>query len=144
MRMGPPGSVRLENLPTMRQSFGVRRPTGPVISMMPVNECNRLLTTVTLAIWRSTNSKGRVVRNTRMKISCLIAPSWWHSRVSFSTVGLIFLFGAVVSTFTGKTLARGRGVIDRNKEPREFWWAVTFYYLAAIFSFYCQLFGRPW
>ena len=71
-------------------------------------------------------------------------PNWWHSQVSFFTIGLIFLLGAVVSTFTGKTFARFSGVIDRNNEPREFWWTVAFYYLAAMFSFYCQLFGRPW
>jgi hypothetical protein len=35
-------------------------------------------------------------------------------------------------------------VIDRSKEPREFWWTVTLYYLAAIFFFYCHLYGRPW
>jgi hypothetical protein len=71
-------------------------------------------------------------------------PNWWNSQVSFFTIGLIFLFGAVVSTCTGKTLARFRGVIDRNKEPREFWWTVTIYYLAAIFFFYCHVYGRPW
>jgi hypothetical protein len=74
-----------------------------------------------------------------------MTPNWWHSQVSFSTLGLIFLLGAVVSTCTGKTLARGhRGLIDRNKEPSEFWWVVALYYLAAIFFFYYHLYGRPW
>jgi high-affinity Fe2+/Pb2+ permease len=67
-------------------------------------------------------------------------PNSSNSQVSFFTIGLIFLFGAVVSTFTGKTLSHG--VIDRNKEPRLFWWVVTVYYVAAIFFFYCHLYGQ--
>ena len=80
----------------------------------------------------------------RAVVVATFMPDWWNSQVSFFTIGLIFLFGAVVSTCTGKTLARFRGVIDRNKEPREFWWTVAIYYLAAIFFFYCHLYGRPW
>ena len=93
-------------------------PSQPIL-----NERNRLLSTVIHA---------------RRRVSRV------NSQVGFFTIGLIFLFGAVVSTVTGKTLARFRGVIDRNKEPREFWWTVTIYYLTALFFFYCHLYGRPW
>jgi hypothetical protein len=45
---------------------------------------------------------------------------------------------------TGKTLARFSGAIDRKKEPREFWWTVTIYYLFAVFLFLLPTIGRPW
>jgi len=68
---------------------------------------------------------------------------WWHHQTSFFTLGLIFLFWAVVSTCTGVAPTRA-GVARRDKDPRKFWWTVALIYLGAIFFFYCHLYGRPW
>jgi hypothetical protein len=48
------------------------------------------------------------------------------------TIGIISLSVAVVSTCTGKTLARGSGWVYRAKEPDVFWWVVAIYYLGAL------------
>jgi hypothetical protein len=61
----------------------------------------------------------------------------WNSPIRspyvFLIVGAISFFGAVVSTFAGKTRARFGGWIYRAKEPSEFWWVVAIYYLAGVF-----------
>ena len=47
-------------------------------------------------------------------------------------LGVIFLSAAVVSTCTGKTIARYKGWVYRAKEPSDFWWGVAIYFLAGI------------
>jgi hypothetical protein len=47
-------------------------------------------------------------------------------------LGLALFLAAVVSTCTGKTLARFRGLVYRAKEPSDFWWLVTIYFLGAV------------
>ncbi len=47
-------------------------------------------------------------------------------------LGFVLLFGAVVSTCTGVTLARFRGLLYRAKDPRDFWWLVTIYFLGGL------------
>ena len=47
-------------------------------------------------------------------------------------LGFASIFGAVVSTCTGKTLARFRGLVYRAKDPSEFWWVVTIYFLGGV------------
>jgi hypothetical protein len=53
----------------------------------------------------------------------------------------ILFVGAVVSTFTGKTLARFRGVVYRADNPSDFWWCVASYYFLALFFVYLYLSG---
>jgi len=58
-----------------------------------------------------------------------------HSQLppySLLILGGISLFGAVVSTCTGKTWARTGRTIYRDKEPSEFWWVVAIYYFGAV------------
>jgi hypothetical protein len=47
-------------------------------------------------------------------------------------IGIISFSWAVVSTCTGKTLARGSGWIYAAKEPSTFWLVVAMYCLAAL------------
>jgi hypothetical protein len=47
----------------------------------------------------------------------------------FLILGVISIFGAIVSTCTGKTWAGTGRTISRAKEPSEFWWIVAIYYL---------------
>lgn len=47
-------------------------------------------------------------------------------------LGFASFFGAVLSTCTGKTLARFRGWVYRAEDPSEFWGVVTIYFLGAI------------
>jgi hypothetical protein len=46
--------------------------------------------------------------------------------------GVIFLISAVVSTCTGKTIARYKGWVYRAKEPSGFWGVVAIYFLGGI------------
>lgn len=45
-------------------------------------------------------------------------------------LGLASLFAAVVSVCTGKTYFRG--LVYRAKDPSEFWWIVTVYFLGGV------------
>jgi hypothetical protein len=65
---------------------------------------------------------------------------WW-SQYIFLTFAAIFFGGGVVSTLTGTTLARFRGVVYRAKNPSDFWWTVATYYLLALFFVYMYLSG---
>jgi len=60
----------------------------------------------------------------------------WYSRQSppyiLLILGFVLLFGAVVSTCTGVTLARPRGLVYRAKDPSDFWWVVTIYFLGGV------------
>jgi hypothetical protein len=47
-------------------------------------------------------------------------------------LGVIFLSLAVVSAFTGKTIARYKGSIYRAKEPIDFWGTVGIYFVGSI------------
>ena len=47
--------------------------------------------------------------------------------------GMFLLFLAALYTYLGKVGLRGGGWIDRAKEPRRYWWAVTAYYLGGVF-----------
>jgi hypothetical protein len=51
----------------------------------------------------------------------------WYSEYIYLILGVIALSGAVVSTCTGKTFYRG--LVYRAKDPSEFWWLVTIYFL---------------
>jgi hypothetical protein len=55
-----------------------------------------------------------------------------NPKFHYFMVGVIFLAAAVVSTCTGKTIARYRGWVYRAKEPNEFWGVVAIYYLGTI------------
>jgi hypothetical protein len=55
----------------------------------------------------------------------------WHSQ-SPLILGILFFWGAVVSTCTGTTSARTGRWIYRAEEPRTFWGVVAMYYLAAL------------
>jgi len=51
----------------------------------------------------------------------------------FSLVaGFAIFLGAVVSVCTGKTLARFRGLVYRDKDPSNFWWAVAVYFVTGV------------
>jgi|HubBroStandDraft_1064217.scaffolds.fasta_scaffold1040883_1 hypothetical protein len=65
---------------------------------------------------------------------------WW-SQYSELIIGAILFVGAVVSTLTGKTLARPRGLVYRAKDPSDFWWVVAIYYLGGLFLVYMYLSG---
>ena len=52
----------------------------------------------------------------------------------YSILGVIFFSAAVVSTCTGKTIARYAGWVYRAKEPTQFWGTVAIYYLGAVLS----------
>jgi hypothetical protein len=65
---------------------------------------------------------------------------WW-SQYNDLIIASIFYAGAVVSTLTGKTLARGtRHMIFRTKDPSTFWWVVAIYYFVAFFFVALYLF----
>jgi hypothetical protein len=48
-------------------------------------------------------------------------------------LGFALIFAAVVSACIGKTLARPRGLVYRAKDPSDFWWVVTIYFLGGVF-----------
>ena len=60
---------------------------------------------------------------------------WWlNSRVSYLTIGIMFLAGGVISTCLGKTRApKVGGTLRRSDNPFEFWWTVAIYYLAGVY-----------
>jgi len=58
-------------------------------------------------------------------------PDWYSQNVDW-ILGSIFLSGAMVSTGTGKTLARGSGWVYRAKDPSTFWWVVAIYFVAGV------------
>ena len=41
--------------------------------------------------------------------------------------GVICLLVAVISTYTGKALTRGQGLVYRAEDPKTFWWLVAFW-----------------
>ena len=47
-------------------------------------------------------------------------------------VGLLFLFGGVIPTFTGKALTQGKGLVYRAENPNAFWAVVVTNYLCDI------------
>jgi hypothetical protein len=58
----------------------------------------------------------------------------WNSQISspyyYLIVGVISFSAAVISTWTGKTYGKyGHGLASRAKEPTDFWWTVTIYYI---------------
>jgi cytochrome c biogenesis protein CcdA len=59
-------------------------------------------------------------------------------------LGFGLFFGAVVSTCTGKTLARFRGLVYRAKDPSDFWWVVTIYFLGAVLFIGLFLYEAHW
>lgn len=59
----------------------------------------------------------------------------WHSQLPQSRsliLGVISLFGAIVSTCLGKTRARIGRTIYRATEPTTFWSVVAIYYLGGL------------
>ncbi len=56
----------------------------------------------------------------------------WYSHYIYLILGVIFSFGAVVSTCTGKTWVRFSGLVYRAKEPNVFWGIVAIYYLGGV------------
>lgn len=65
---------------------------------------------------------------------------WWSQYIDL-IFAAFFFGGAVVSTLTGKTLARPRGLVYRAKDPSDFWWVVAIYYFGALFFVYLYLSG---
>jgi len=65
---------------------------------------------------------------------------WW-SQYNDLIFAALFFGGAVVSTLTGKTLVRARGLVYRAKDASDFWWSVAIYYLLALFFVYLYLSG---
>jgi hypothetical protein len=61
----------------------------------------------------------------------LFIPDWYDQNIDW-ILGLIFLCGAMVSTGTGTTLARGAGWVYRAKNPSAFRWVVAIYYVAGV------------
>jgi hypothetical protein len=62
-------------------------------------------------------------------------PDWdslLNSKFIYLVLGLIFLSAAVTSACTGKTIARYRGWVYRDKNPSDFWWVVAIYWLAGM------------
>jgi RsiW-degrading membrane proteinase PrsW (M82 family) len=51
----------------------------------------------------------------------------------FLLIGIILLVMTAVFTLSGETLERYGGIVDRNKEPKRFWWDVVLYFLAGLF-----------
>jgi hypothetical protein len=59
----------------------------------------------------------------------------WYSRPSpyvLLILGAITFFGAVISTYTGKSWGRFGGFVYRAKEPKQFWQLVAIYYLGSV------------
>jgi hypothetical protein len=50
----------------------------------------------------------------------------------FLILGTISFFGAVVSTYTGKSWGRFGGFVYRAEEPKQFWWLVATYYFVGV------------
>ena len=70
-----------------------------------------------------------------MIFQTLFMLDWYSRQVPPSIIlvlGFVSLFGAVVSTCTGVTLARFSGWVYRAKEPNEFWWIVAIYYVGGV------------
>jgi hypothetical protein len=63
------------------------------------------------------------------------ASTWWDAKSrGWLVAGGLFLFPAVIGTFTGETLVRFQGVVRRVEDPKGFWWDVSLYYFfGAIF-----------
>jgi len=55
--------------------------------------------------------------------------SWTHHNAQLG-FGIILLFVASVSTYTGRTYFRG--TIVRSESPSEYWFVVMGYYLGAL------------
>ena len=51
---------------------------------------------------------------------------------AFFTVGMVFLFVAVLYTYIGKAWSRSNTWIYRTKEPTRYWLEVGSYYLVGI------------
>ena len=65
---------------------------------------------------------------------------WW-AQYRDLIIAAFFFGGAAVSTLTGKTLARPRGLVYRAKDPSDFWWVVALYYFGAFLFVYLYLSG---
>jgi hypothetical protein len=53
---------------------------------------------------------------------------------NYLILGVITFSAAVVSTCTGKTIARYAGWVYRAKEPTQYWGTAAMYYLGAVLS----------
>ena len=59
----------------------------------------------------------------------------WHAQLppySLLIFGFIFIFAAVVWTYTGKAWVRFHGWVYRAEKPTRFWWEVAMYYFVGI------------
>jgi hypothetical protein len=69
--------------------------------------------------------------------------SFLNPKFIYFILGVIFLIAAVVSTCTGKTIARYKGWIYRAKEPSDFWGVVAIYFFGGIICigiYLCSIF----
>ncbi len=76
-----------------------------------------------------------------MKVSNL--DSFLNPKFIYLILGLIFFIAAVVSTCTGKTIARYKGWVYRAKEPGDFWGVVALYFFGGIICigiYLCSIF----
>jgi hypothetical protein len=55
-----------------------------------------------------------------------------NPKLIYFILGVIFLLAAMVSACAGKTIARYKGWVYRDKEPSDFWWGVAIYFLAGL------------
>jgi hypothetical protein len=51
----------------------------------------------------------------------------------FLILGMVLEAGALISTLTGTTLARYKGIVSRARDPKKFQDIVVFYYLFGFF-----------
>jgi hypothetical protein len=56
----------------------------------------------------------------------------WYSQNIYLILGMLFIFGALASTYAGKTRSRFSGWVYRAEEPGAFWWTVVIYYVAGV------------
>ena len=57
-------------------------------------------------------------------------------------IGIVLLIMGAVFTLSGETLERFRGIVDRDEEPKRFWWNVVWYFLAGFFFIALYLYQK--
>lgn len=75
----------------------------------------------------------------------LQAPSWFTKPIphGWLVFGVWLIFLGVIYTCMGESYEKFHGWIYRSKEPTEFWWSVTTYYLMGILFIVADVLDLP-
>jgi hypothetical protein len=65
----------------------------------------------------------------------------WYSQNIYLILGMVFILGALASTYAGKTRSRFSGWVYRAEDPSTFWWTVVIYYGAGVLFIARDWFG---